>query len=95
MPNLSKPLPLFDFIVTIVCPLHMTCTSYTISATGRRSQQQLLGRLEPRRYKIMYIPVFIMTWVVARLTFFLNPKIPAQDMMTAKQAEPTKHYYRQ
>ncbi|KAB8220582.1 hypothetical protein BDV33DRAFT_90595 [Aspergillus novoparasiticus] len=74
MLNLSMPLPFFDFIVTIVCSLHMTCTGYNILATGYRSQQQSLGRLEPRGYIMMYIPVFIMTWVVARLTFFLNPK---------------------
>lgn len=53
-------LPLLDFVVPIVCPLDVPCVMQVSSRP-------------PRTWAVCTIPVFIITWVVARLTFFLNP----------------------
>lgn len=66
MRNLDRPSPLLDFVVSIVRLLDMTYASVLERAgCGRVS-----GRWEG---KDSQVPVFIITWVVARLTFFLKP----------------------
>lgn len=53
-------LPLFNFVVSIVRLLYVSWISLSVIGNSDRCNN--------------LIPVFIITWVVARLTFFLKPK---------------------
>lgn len=63
-------LPLLYFIVTIVGSLDMPCGHKSVIGSSSEVSRPVI------------IPVFIITWVVARLTFFLNP---AHDMAPVTQ----------